>query len=543
MPTRVSAPARVFPASLEQVPPDMRLPYYKDGARYLIDGRVRTWNGPCEEAVSPVCVGDGGSLHRHVLGRYPMMTAAEAREALAAAQRAYDNGCGTWPTMSVADRIRHVEEFLPRVAAVRDEVVRLLMWEIGKTLPDARKEFDRTVDYIRDTIQALKELDRTSSRFAVEQGFVAQIRRSPLGVVLCMGPYNYPLNETFTTLIPALIMGNTVFFKPPKHGVLLHAPLLQAFADSFPPGVVNTVYGAGRVVAGPLMEGGGVQVLAFIGSAQVAALLKHQHPQPNRLRCVLGLEAKNPAVILPDADLDLAVKECTLGALSFNGQRCTAIKIVFVHRSVAPEFCRRLADAVGALSVGMPWEEGVQITPLPEDDKPQWLKKLVDDAAAGGARVLNAGGGTIDQTLYYPAVLYPAQPEMEVCQVEQFGPVLPVVPYDDEQQVVDWAVKSPVGQQASLFGGDARRLSQLIDTLVNQVCRVNINSQCQRGPDVFPFTGRKDSAEGTLSVSDALRVFSIRSLVAAKANEVNEAIVSEIVRGRHSNFLTTDFIF
>jgi len=83
----------------------------------------------------------------------------------------------------------------------------------------------------------------------------------------------------------------------------------------------------------------------------------------------------------------------------------------------------------------------------------------------------------------------------------------------------------------------------LIDTLVNQVCRVNINSQCQRGPDVFPFTGRKDSAEGTLSVSDALRVFSIRSLVAAKANEVNEAIVSEIVRGRHSNFLTTDFIF
>ena len=111
--------------------------------------------------------------------------------------------------------------------AVRDEVVRLLMWEIGKTLPDAAKEFDRTVEYIRDTIEALKDLDRTSSRFAVEQGFVAQIRRSPLGVVLCMGPFNYPLNETFTTLIPALIMGNTVIFKPPKYGVLLHAPLLR----------------------------------------------------------------------------------------------------------------------------------------------------------------------------------------------------------------------------------------------------------------------------------------------------------------------------
>ena len=156
---------------------------------------------------------------------------------------------------------------------------------------------------------------------------------------------------------------------------------------------------------------------------------------------------------------------------------------------------------------------------------------------------MNPGGGVIDQTLYYPAVLYPAKPDMELCRVEQFGPVIPVLPYDDEQEIIDWAVQCPVGQQASLFGNDPKRLSRLIDTLANQVCRVNINSQCQRGPDVFPFTGRKDSAEGTLSVSDALRVFSIRSLVAAKANDANEKVISEIVSGRHSKFLSTDFIF
>ena len=517
--------------------------FYHAGSRYLINGQVREWDGPCQDALSPVCLNGPDGPARYRLGHYPLMTPEAAREALEAARRAYDRGCGAWPTMSVADRIRHVEGFLPRMEAVRDEVVRLLMWEIGKTLPDARKEFDRTVEYVRDTIEALKELDRTSSRFAIQQGFVAQIRRSPLGVVLCMGPYNYPLNETFTTLIPALIMGNTVVFKPPKHGVLLHAPLLQAFADSFPPGVVNTVYGEGRVVVGPLLESGQVDVLAFIGSAPVAALLKHQHPRPNRLRCVLGLEAKNPAVILPHADVDLAVRECLLGALSFNGQRCTAIKIIFAHRSVAETFCARLAVSVGLLSAGMPWEDGVQITPLPEDGKPEWLKKLVDEAHAGGARIMNPGGGVIDHTLYYPAVLYPAKLDMEICRVEQFGPVIPVLPYDDEQEIIDWAVRSPVGQQASLFGNDPKRLSRLIDTLANQVCRVNINSQCQRGPDVFPFTGRKDSAEGTLSVSDALRVFSIRSLVAAKANEANEKIISEIVSGRHSKFLATDFIF
>ena len=110
------------------------------------------------------------------------------------------------------------------------------MWEIGKNLADSEKEFDRTVEYIEGTIEALKDLDRVSSRFIVEQGVFAQIRRAPLGVVLCMGPFNYPLNETFTTLIPALIMGNTVVMKPAKHGVLLLEPLLEAFRDSFPPG-------------------------------------------------------------------------------------------------------------------------------------------------------------------------------------------------------------------------------------------------------------------------------------------------------------------
>lgn len=543
MSTTVAAPTPVFPTCMDDVPAAVRVGFYDAGAQYLIAGEVRHWDGPLQEVTSPVCFTGDGTPRPQPLGHYPLMTGVEAEAALAAARRAYDHGQGAWPAMSVAERIRHVEAFIPRMTAVRDEVVRLLMWEIGKTLPDARKEFDRTVEYIRATIQALKELDRTSSRFAVEQGFVAQIRRSPLGVVLCMGPYNYPLNETFTTLIPALIMGNTVIFKPPKYGVLLHAPLLRAFADSFPPGVVNTVYGDGATVVGPLLTSGALDVLAFIGSARVASLLKHQHPRPNRLRCVLGLEAKNPAILLADADLELAARECATGALSYNGQRCTALKILFVHRAIEAAFCERFATAVEQLRVGMPWEDGVTITPLPEEGKGAWLGELVAEARNAGAHVLNRGGGTIDGTLYYPAVLAPTRPDLRICQVEQFGPVVPIVPFDDEAEVLRWVIDSPVGQQAALFGRNARQIGQWVDGLVNQVCRVNLNSQCQRGPDVFPFTGRKDSAEGTLSVSDALRVFSIRSLVAAKDDEANEELISEIVRGRYSKFLSTDFVF
>jgi glyceraldehyde-3-phosphate dehydrogenase (NADP+) len=477
------------------------------------------------------------------LGRHPLMTEDAAREALAAAVSAYGRGRGAWPMMSVADRIACFEAFIPRMVAARERVVRSILWEIGKPLPDAEKEFDRTVDYIRDTIAALKELDRSGSRFVLEEGFIAQIRRSPLGVVLCMGPYNYPLNETFATLVPAMIMGNTVVLKSPKLGVLLYEPLLDALAGSFPPGVVNVIHGDGPTVIGPIMTSGAIDVLAFIGSARVGSLLKHQHPKPNRLRSVLGLEAKNTAIVLPDADLDETVKECITGAFSYSGQRCTAIKLIFAHERIADAFVAKLSDAAGDLSAGMPWEPGVKITPLPEAGKPEWLMGLAGEAVAQGARIANPGGGTIDRSLLYPALLYPCTTAMRIAQIEQFGPVLPIVPYREASAVLDFITDSPYGQQASIFGSDPDAIAKLIDPLVNQVCRVNLNSQCQRGPDKFPFNGRKDSAEGTLSVSDALRVFSIRSLVATKATPRNQAIVSRIVSSRSSTFLSTDFIF
>ncbi len=509
---------------------------------YLCDGEIRRWDGPQFDVLSPVCEVVDGASRQVRLGSYPLLTETEALAALDAACRAFDRGRGAWPTMSVEQRIRHLEDFAHRMAARRDEVVELLMWEIGKTRPDAQKEFDRTVDYIRDTIDALKDLDRVSSRFVIEQGVVGQIRRAPLGVVLCMGPYNYPLNETFTTLIPALIMGNAVIFKPPRLGVLLHRPLLEAFRDSFPKGVVNTVYGRGQTVVGPLMQSGKVDVLAFIGTSRAADALKQQHPKAHRLRCVLGLEAKNAAIVLRDADLDLAVKECVLGSLAFNGQRCTALKMIFVHRDVVDAFLAKFSAAVGDLKGGLPWEDGVQITPLPEPNKTTYLTELLDDARARGARVVNDGGGAVDGTFMTPAVVYPVSPAMRLYMEEQFGPVVPVAAFADVEEPMAYVVESNYGQQVSIFGNDPDVLAELIDPLVNQVCRVNLNSQCQRGPDTFPFTGRKDSAEGTLSVSDALRVFSIRTLVAAKETEANRRIIRAIVTERRSRFLSNDFI-
>jgi glyceraldehyde-3-phosphate dehydrogenase (NADP+) len=507
---------------------------------YLVNGKLVQWNGPTTAVYSTI-----SSTEKYVptlLGSIPSMGESEALEAVAAASEAYNNGQGLWPTMKVADRIKCMEKFVKQMKETRDEVVKFLMWEIGKSLGDSEKEFDRTVEYIYLTIEDYKQLDRNNAHFSKSQGVNAMVRRGPLGVVLCLGPYNYPLNETFSLLIPAIIMGNTVIFKPAKHGVLLISPLLEAFRNSFPSGVINIVYGRGREVASPIMKSGKVAILALIGNSKSAIALQDQHPNKNRLRLVLGLEAKNPAIVLPDADLDLAIQECLAGSLSFNGQRCTALKIVYVHESIAAEFNTRFTEKVDSLSFGNPWEKGVQLTPLPEKEKPAYIQELIDDALLHGAKIINQKGGELSDNFIFPAVLFPINKKMRVYHEEQFGPVVPILTFKDIQEPLNDMAESNYGQQVSLFGKDIKTIAPLIDTLVNLVCRVNLNSSCQRGPDVYPFTGRKDSAVGTLSIYDALRSFSIRTFVASKDNEYNNAILQELLNSKESNFISTDYI-
>lgn len=533
----------IFPAE-QDIPTQYQINEFIEQREYLINGELRHWEGAMNQVHSPVCIKTAEGYQQKIIGSSPLLTSKESLEALTAAREAYNKGQGFWPTLKVKERIQYMEVFVTEMLKQRDEVVKLLMWEIGKTLADAAKEFDRTVDYIKDTVNSLKELDRRSSKFEIESGVIAQIRRVPLGVTLCMGPYNYPLNETFTTLIPALIMGNTVVFKPAKYGVLLIRPLLKAFRNSFPKGVINIIYGRGRDTVGALMETGQVDAFAFIGTNKGANDLKKMHPKPHKLRSVLGLDAKNPGIVLPDANLENAVEECVMGSLSYNGQRCTALKILFVHQSIVNEFLSKFTEAISELKPGMPWGEGVKLTPLPEPGKTDYLTGLVKDAEAHGAQVINAeyGGGEVTETYFHPAVLYPVNEKMKVYREEQFGPVVPVVAYDKIEEVIDYVVSSNFGQQASIFGRDPKKIAELVDELYHQVSRININAQCQRGPDVFPFNGRKDSAEGTLSVSDALRVFSIRTIVATKDKESNKDIVRSIVREGHSSFLRTDYI-
>ena len=523
----------------QNIPEKYRLnsPIHHD--TYLIDGKIGKWNGEFTEVISTLLANEEDDKYI-TLGDSPKMDKKHALLALEAADKAYSNGTGTWPTMKVYERINCMQKFVDLMVLKRDEVVKLLMWEIGKNLKDSEKEFDRTVDYINETIKEYKKIDRDGAFFHNNSGVRALIRRGPLGVVLCLGPYNYPLNETFALLIPAIIMGNTAIFKPAKHGVLLIAPLLDAFKKSFPPGVVNIVFGRGREIAAPIMETGKINVLALIGHSSSAISLQDLHPQKNRLRLVLGLEAKNPAIIMDDADLELTVNECLNGSLSYNGQRCTAIKVIYVHEKIKEKFLKKFCESVDSLKLGLPWENTL-LTPLPEPNKPKYISELIDDATSKGAKIINKNGGKKFKNFVFPAVLYPVSEDMDVYKEEQFGPVIPVISFSDINTPINFMADSNYGQQVSLFGNSEEKLGPIIDSLVNLVCRVNLNSSCQRGPDVYPFTGRKDSAVATLSVHDALRSFSIRTFVASKDNPTNKNILRKLIDNKKSNFIRTDY--
>lgn len=227
-----------------------------NACQWLVDGKLEAWVGDTAPVLAPIFRADTGAPVQ--LGVSPMMKEKDALRALDAARKAYNNGRGQWPTSSPGVRIAAMEKFTAGLQARRNDIAALLMWEICKVQADAEKEVDRTIVYIKDTIKELKSLENRESTFTSDQGIFAQVRRAPLGVVLCLGPFNYPFNETYATLIPALLMGNTCVMKLPRVGVLCHAPTLELFRDCFPPGVVNVIAGSGRETMPPLMKSGHV---------------------------------------------------------------------------------------------------------------------------------------------------------------------------------------------------------------------------------------------------------------------------------------------
>ena len=515
------------------IPERFRMNSPLDQNRILINGEIARWKGRIRDVFSPIHIRKSNALIKKRIGSRPEMTGREALQALDAARRAFSPGNGKWSSLPLSFRIRCVERFLKRLESRKENIVRTLMWEIAKPYSELEDEFERSIGYIKQVINVAFEKERDSHLLKREKGILGIIHDEPFGVALCLGPYNYPLFETFSLVFPALLAGNTVIVKPPRFGVLFFDFMLEDFRDCFPPGVVNIVSGDGKTIVEPLMKSGQIDVLAFIGSRPTANRLMSLHPKKNRLRSLLGLGAKNPVIILPDADLETTFQESILGALAFNGQRCAALKIFFVHQDIYEEFRERLGKGIANTRIGMPWMEGVRITPLTDPDRIPYLHELVEDALDQGSLIGNKNGGTSVESLFFPTLLSPVHSKMKIYWEEQFGPIIPLVPYAEIEAPITYIHQSPFGQQLSIFGTKIQPLVHLVNSVKSQVARININCKCQRGPDLFPFNGRKDSAKGDFSIPEILNFFSAKTLVAARENKSNEELFRNLRRPRN----------
>jgi glyceraldehyde-3-phosphate dehydrogenase (NADP+) len=226
----------------------------------------------------------------------PQMSQYQALEILDYAKDAWDGGAGVWPQKTLRERVEAIEKFCQELKSQRDDIINVLMWEIGKNLNDATAEFDRTMTFIEQVIVAIRSDPEFNSTWQSIGSVKAFVRRAAVGVIMCLGPYNYPLNETYATLIPALLMGNIVVMKIPTVGGLVHLLTMEAFAKALPPGTIHFISGSGRTTMPPLMQSGDIDGLAFIGGSKAADGLIKQHPSPHRLKLFLQLEAKNMGV-------------------------------------------------------------------------------------------------------------------------------------------------------------------------------------------------------------------------------------------------------
>jgi len=492
-------------------------------ASLLVDGRVRQ---PASRDLwlpvySRVGVRAGEAIKPVLLGYQPDVGADDIAETLAAAERSWSGGSGSWPSASIEDRIAAVERFSAKLTDCAERIAELLMYEIGKPLAAARSEVSRSVEYIKATIAELRRIANGPIYSGTIGATTYHARDSlhPLGKVLCVAPFNYPINEFLTTIIPALLVGNVVIAKTPRFGVLANQLLAKAFAECFPAGVVALLPGDGRIVLPAVMAAkhidvlgnpkGEIDVLAFIGSEQAAHAILTAHPTPSFVHKILGLGAKNAAVVLPGANVESAATKLVKGALGFNGQRCTAEKIVFAPEGGEGDaLVAALVEKANALTVGMPSEANVAITPLPEHNKLDTMWGFLNNALEAGARLANEDGGRGYFSIMRPAIVDGITAAMRLCHEEQFGPIVPVMRYKRLDEVVAWHHRSPYGQQAGVHGADDDARRWLVATLATDVARININDVCQRGPDTFGFSAADKSGFGTLSIELALRAFS-----------------------------------
>jgi acyl-CoA reductase-like NAD-dependent aldehyde dehydrogenase len=395
--------------------------------------------------------------------------------------------------MDAVERIELLEKIKDLVSEHKDEMVSMLIKEAGKPRGYAEGEVKATIERLHCAAEEAKTMygeyipgdlvEGTSKKFAI-------VSRKPVGVVLAICPFNYPLFISVSKIAPALASGNSVVCKAASDDpvTLLMFTRLAELAG-VPKGVLNVMTGGGGEIGDLLATHPKIGMISFTGSTEVG---KHIASVAGMKRLHLELGGKSPAIVLEDADLDLAVKECAAGALKFSGQRCDALSRIIVIEKVANKFVDGMKKEIKNWKMGDAEKADTKIGPLINDSALQKVDSLVKDAARKGAKLV--AGGRSSGLFYEPTILDKVKKNMDIAWKETFGPVVAIMRVKTVEDALEMANASDYGLDASIFTQDIDKAIYLAKN--TESGSVTINASPAHGVGNFPFGGDKDSGIG-----------------------------------------------
>lgn len=449
------------------------LPFLVAG-EWRSSGQTRTIRSPYDgQPVGEVCV----------------PTEKDVEDALSAAVQAYEQ----LRRMSAYERSVPLEATSRGIAQAAEEFARSLALEIGKPIKAARAEVQRAVTTFRWGAEEARRMVGEVIPLDTDPGAPRRlgiVQRFPLGVVLAITPFNFPLNLAAHKVAPAIASGNAVVLKPATAAPITALRMAKLLVESgrLPAGALS-VLPVSAQVAERILQDPRIKKLSFTGSAEVGWHLKSLVPKKH---VTLELGGNAAVVIEPDADLELAVERVTVGGYAFSGQSCISVQRVYVHEDIYDRFLDMFTARVKALKMGDPLDEETDVGPLIDEEAAKRVEAWVEEARRGGARVLV--GGRRHGSFYEPTVIVDAKPDMKVCCRELFGPVVVVGRYRDFREALRAVNDSVYGLQAGVFTSNLDRAFLAFREL--EVGGVTINEMPTYRTEQMPYGGVKESGFG-----------------------------------------------
>jgi aldehyde dehydrogenase (NAD+) len=429
-----------------------------------------------------------------VLGTFARGAAADVDRAVQAAVKAYPEWMHT-PAPTRADYLLRVALLLEER---KEELSEVMTREMGKTLKESRADVQEGIDFAHYMAG--------EGRRAIGESIPAELPnkiymtvRHPLGVVGLITPWNFPIAIPLWKIAPAIVSGCTSIFKPAEDTPLCASLLVDMFREvGLPPGVLNLVNGFGEDAGAPLVDHPDVKAISFTGSLDVGRAINERCARSMK-RCSLELGSKNALIVMPDAELDLAVEASAWGAFATSGQRCTATSRLIVHDEVRSEFTERLLDRVGGMKVGNGLDADVELAPVINEQQKNRVLEYISVGQQEGAKVLTGGeelkGGDYENGYFLaPTVFDDMTRDMRIAKEEIFGPVTGIMKVESVEEAISVANGTNYGLSCAIYTHNITNVFKAVEQLEFGVVYVNaptIGAEIQ-----VPFGGMKNTGNG-----------------------------------------------